>query len=1131
MKKSLAKCKLAAVAAAMMAQLFASSISHAQEINSPATTKATPSKTAKLALATYEKKLQSNLYQAWKRMESAGITRANAMQQNVKARFSTPLVEVDEQGRFLVSLRISEITPALHAQLKSLGFEIIASTENLKVTPNHQMITGRISFDRLMDIARLSAVFHVRPADKPMVLTGSVNSAGDAVLRANQARSTFGVEGSGQKVGIISDGVSHLSASQASSDLPVGVNVINNRLGGDEGTAMLEIVHDLAPGAGLAFADAGLDQADFANNINLLQQAGCTVISDDIIYLLESVYEDGIIAQTVDNVVNNHNVVYTSSAGNQHLDHYEADFVSIDADGVHEFAPGDETMNVSLGGGATMQVVLQWNNQFGKAADDYDLYLYNAALNTILSFSEDVQDGNDDPVEFLAYTNPNAFAITVHLVVNRFGGAARNLSIYTYGGGVTPTQYAGSGGAIYGHAASQRCLAVGAIDASDPGNDTIESFSSRGPARIYSYDILGNPISFIDRAKPDHAAIDGVQTKTGQLGWFSNPFFGTSAATPHTAGVAALVRESTSSMTAVEVGELLNNTAADLGAAGFDAIFGNGRIDAINAIAPPTAWSARYNGAANGADEANALALDGAGNVHVTGHSLGAGTNRDYATLKYNSAGVRQWSARFNAPANNLDEAKDIAVDAAGNVYVAGFSYGAKGNHDYFTIKYNSSGARQWTARFNGPGNGDDKVNALAIDGAGNVFVTGHSFGLNGSPDFATIKYNSTGVQQWVRRYNAPANNHDEAKEIVVDGSSNVYVTGNSHGANGNRDYFTIKYDDAGVQQWAARFNGPGNGDDFANILTVDGVGNVYVTGHSFGTNGSPDYATIKYNSAGVSQWVARYNSPANSTDEARGIAVDASGNVDVSGYSLGADGNHDFFTVQYNSAGVKQWAVRYDGPGEGEDISNALAIDGAGNVYVTGHSLGTSGSQDYATIKYNNAGVQQWIARFNAPANNLDEARALAIDGAGNVYVSGYSTAANGHADYITIKYSASSASASNAQLAEIESEIRDEIQTGAQPVLDQNGAAPANFALWQNYPNPFNPTTTIRFDLPMASKVRVAIYRVNGELVRELMEGYLPAGNHELTFAAGDLASGIYFYRLVAGAFTATQRMILAK
>jgi hypothetical protein len=277
-------------------------------------------------------------------------------------------------------------------------------------------------------------------------------------------------------------------------------------------------------------------------------------------------------------------------------------------------------------------------------------------------------------------------------------------------------------------------------------------------------------------------------------------------------------------LTAAEVAQILNDTAIDLGTVGFDFIFGSGRIDAVKAITPRAAWVARYNGPANGIDEAHALALGAAGEVHVTGYSNGASGYGDFLTLQYNTAGTRQWTARYNAPANNHDEAKDIAVDVSGNVYVAGCSQGVNGNLDYFTIKYNSAGVRQWTARYNGPGNGDDIINALAVDGAGNIFVTGASMGSTGNPDYATIKYNSAGVRQWVRRYNAAANNEDEAKDIAVDAAGNVYVTGNSYGAKGNHDYFTIEYNGAGVQQWVGRYNGPGNGDDKATGLCNDRV-------------------------------------------------------------------------------------------------------------------------------------------------------------------------------------------------------------------------------------------------------------------------------------------------------------------
>jgi len=143
--------------------------------------------------------------------------------------------------------------------------------------------------------------------------------------------------------------------------------------------------------------------------------------------------------------------------------------------------------------------------------------------------------------------------------------------------------------------------------------------------------------------------------------------------------------------------------------------------------------------------------------------------------------------------------------------------------------------------------------------------VTGQGFGT--SDDYTTIKYSSAGDTLWVRSYNGPQNASDGANDIAVDGSGNVYVTGRSHGGGTLYDYATVKYDSAGVERWVARYQGSGRGDDAAGALAIDGWGNVYVTGNSYGTGTRADYATVKYDSAGIEQWVARYNGPANGDD------------------------------------------------------------------------------------------------------------------------------------------------------------------------------------------------------------------------------------------------------------------------
>jgi hypothetical protein len=133
-----------------------------------------------------------------------------------------------------------------------------------------------------------------------------------------------------------------------------------------------------------------------------------------------------------------------------------------------------------------------------------------------------------------------------------------------------------------------------------------------------------------------------------------------------------------------------------------------------------------------------------------------------------------------------------------------------------------------------------------------------------------------------------------------VDSGNDVIVTGDSLGAGSAHDYATIKYSGAGVPLWTNRYNGPWNGGDAAQAMALDGNNNVIVTGQSCGSGSSYDYATIKYSSAGVPLWTNRYNGSGNGNDYARGVAVDGRGNVIVAGYSTGSGSEYDFATVKY---------------------------------------------------------------------------------------------------------------------------------------------------------------------------------------------------------------------------------------
>jgi len=214
-----------------------------------------------------------------------------------------------------------------------------------------------------------------------------------------------------------------------------------------------------------------------------------------------------------------------------------------------------------------------------------------------------------------------------------------------------------------------------------------------------------------------------------------------------------------------------------------------------------------------------------------------------------------------------------------------------------------------------------------------------------------------------------------------------------------------LTHAETALQAWVQRYDGPGSGSDYAYAIAVDGSNNVIVTGYTWDNTGFYNYATIKYSASGLPLWTNRYNGPGNGDDVARAVAVDCDNNVIVTGWSLGNGSSSDYATLKYSSAGVPLWTNRYDGPGNCSDAAVALAVDGSNNVIVTGYSCGNC--YDYATLKYSSAGVPLWTNRYSGPGNNDDRACAVAVDHGGNVIVTGHSFDNASSYDYATLKYS----------------------------------------------------------------------------------------------------------------------------
>jgi hypothetical protein len=263
--------------------------------------------------------------------------------------------------------------------------------------------------------------------------------------------------------------------------------------------------------------------------------------------------------------------------------------------------------------------------------------------------------------------------------------------------------------------------------------------------------------------------------------------------------------------------------------------------------------------------------------------------------------------------------------------------------------------------------------------------------------------------QVWLNLYNGPSNGNDGSNAVTIDGAGNTYVTGYSTGIGSMRDITTLKYNSSGRLVWSRTYNGLSNNEDEAYAITIDNSGNIYVGGYTTDILSGRDIIVIKYNNNGVQQWVEKYNGPGFSSDEAYAITVDGLGNPIVTGYSFDLVLGAQMTLIKYNTSGNMQWLELYNAEiGSGADVAYAITVDAANDIYITGYSeltIGDSPSgKDMVTVKVSAAGVRKWVKKFDAE-NSDDEAYSIAVDDYDNVFITGYTSGENGK-DYTTIKY-----------------------------------------------------------------------------------------------------------------------------
>jgi hypothetical protein len=511
-----------------------------------------------------------------------------------------------------------DINPGLLAAIAAAG------GTQIDPYPQFSRVTARLPLNSLMALAGRGDVRTIRPLDRPQTnryfpssdelrakqaaaiahgipdgpIANSGTSQGFHAHGADLAVAT-GIDGTGVKICVLSDGVDSLSILQGAGELPAVVDVVAGQAGsGDEGTAMLQIVHDMAPNAALGFATAFTSDVSFAANIVTLRNAphNCDIIADDVTYFEEGAFQDGPIAQAVNTVTTSGALYFSSAANSGNLTHlvlagtWEGDFVAAGpASGLltrggtlHSF--GTKAYDTLTSAGSV--VILEWSDPLGASNNDYDLYILNSSGTTVVAASTDTQDGTQDPVEGIQ-CDTSSCPTNARVVVVLFSGSKRALRVDTERGTMTTV----TDGNTFGHNAAASAFTAAATDVANAGSgeytggaaDPTEDYSSDGPRKIF-YNPNGTTITpgnvlfgtngGTTLAKVDLTASDCVHSFV--VGF--DPFCGTSSAAPHSAAIAGLIKSANLSATNAQITTALLNSALDIEAAGRDRDSGVGIV-------------------------------------------------------------------------------------------------------------------------------------------------------------------------------------------------------------------------------------------------------------------------------------------------------------------------------------------------------------------------------------------------------------------------------------------------------------------------------------------------------------------------------------------------------------------------
>jgi len=415
----------------------------------------------------------------------------------------------------------------------------------------------------------------------------------------------------------------------------------------------------------------------------------------------------------------------------------------------------------------------------------------------------------------------------------------------------------------------------------------------------------------------------------------------------------------------------------------------------------------------NGSDSLDDIAtrIDAHGCLIVVGRSrlktISTNYTLDIVILHYDVNGALEWSATYNGPHNSEDIPTAIAIDINCGVHITGYSNDYNGNVNFVTLKYDSLGVQQWVKTYPSGNFYLSGISDLKLDNNGNTYITGSSKGALNF-DCITIKYNSNGDEEWVKRFSSTPSNYTASYgfALSIDNDNNIYTTGLDNGR-----AFIIKYNAAGVLQWLAK-------DSTNNIrpsnIAVDNLGHVTITGNSQ-QPATQNVLTLQYDAiTGKIIWAAKHLSSNIRNFKAAPLRIDNFGNTYIATTIQNSDLNYsDILIIKYNILGKEEWAEVFNGAinnqNHNADFIHDLTIDTENNIYLTGYTYNNDfQGMDYITIKYNNQGYKQWHITYNGLANDADIATAITLDVDNNIYVTG--TTLNSYRtnwDITTIKYS----------------------------------------------------------------------------------------------------------------------------